>query len=83
MRSKLYALTEKPSNQSIKGHIMKQFRSEYLDKLDNRTHKFPELDNLTLVDVEVHGFRGREEEKSESVSWEEVEKMLEGGSIWK
>jgi len=67
--------------------MRKQFRSEYLDKLAQNAHRrqyeFPELDNLTSVDIEVHGFRRGEEKVKESVSWEEVEKMLEGGSIWK
>ena len=51
-----------------------QFRSTYLDKLHTKqtqkTHRpvkhFPELDNLNLTDIEVHGFI-REEEEVEKI----------------
>jgi len=52
-----------------------QFRSTYLDKLHTKdtqkTHRqprtFPELDNLNLTDIEVHGFIKREEEEVEKI----------------
>ncbi len=57
------------------------FRSEYIDKQAQKAHRrtqtFPELDNLTSIQIEVHGFRGREEK----ISWEKVEKMLEGSKL--
>ena len=56
--------------------MRKQFRSQYIDKLAQKSHRqtkrFPELDNLTLTDIEVHGFRRAEEE------WREIDRMLRG-----
>ena len=65
------------------------YRSTYLDKLHTRDaqnkHRdikvFPELDNLSLTDIEVYGFHREEVEERERVSWEKVEEMLQGTKI--
>jgi len=58
--------------------MRKQFRSQDIDKLAQKSHRhtkrFPELDNLRLIDIEVHGFPVEEEEE-----WKKLEKMLRGG----
>ena len=57
------------------------YRSIYLDRLDERDNKvmnvFPEIQDIRLDDVEIHGFNEREIEER----LEEVKEMIQGESL--
>ena len=57
------------------------YRSIYLDRLDERDNKvmnvFPEIQDIRLDDVEIHGFNEREIEER----LDEVKEMIQGESL--
>lgn len=57
------------------------YRSTYLDRLDERDNKvmnvFPEIQDIRLDDVEIHGFNEREIEER----LDEVKEMIQGESL--
>lgn len=49
-------------------------------------HEFPELDNLTIDQIEVHGFREEEKRESSEVDEEllkeiQVEELIDGEKV--